>query len=145
MRRWRRCLITTAPIEIAARAAIAIRIGTKGEDELSLLAVGVETVWFSLSEAVGCLAEEPLPGLPWPLPPLLPEPEWLLPPDGLFDEDPEPVSPVLPEPGFEPPAFEDSAGPLPPLPLLEPPFAGGVVCPLTVGTSVSYSGTSEVA
>jgi hypothetical protein len=35
--RWRRCLITTAPIEIAARAAIAIRIGTKGEEPPELL------------------------------------------------------------------------------------------------------------
>jgi len=38
----RRCRITTAPIEIAAKAAIAIRIGTKGEEEESELLLGVE-------------------------------------------------------------------------------------------------------
>jgi hypothetical protein len=40
-RRWRRCLITTAPIEIAASAAIAIRIGISGEDELPSLELGL--------------------------------------------------------------------------------------------------------
>jgi hypothetical protein len=34
--RWRFCLITTAPIEIAARTATAIRIGTSGEEPPSL-------------------------------------------------------------------------------------------------------------
>lgn len=42
-RPWRRCLITTAPIEIAAKAAIAIRIGTRGEEELPSSAVGALT------------------------------------------------------------------------------------------------------
>jgi hypothetical protein len=35
VRRWRRCLTTTAAIEIAARTATAIRTGTSGEEELS--------------------------------------------------------------------------------------------------------------
>jgi hypothetical protein len=35
-RRWRRCLIITTATEIAARTAIAIRIGTSGEEELPL-------------------------------------------------------------------------------------------------------------
>ena len=48
--RCRRCLMTTAPIEIAARAAIAIRIGISGEEEPSSAVVaaavfGVETAF----------------------------------------------------------------------------------------------------
>jgi hypothetical protein len=35
-RRWRRCLYVTTPTDIAARAAIPIRIGTSGEEPLSL-------------------------------------------------------------------------------------------------------------
>jgi len=34
--RWRRCLSITAPIDIAARTAIAIKIGTSGEEPLPL-------------------------------------------------------------------------------------------------------------
>jgi hypothetical protein len=34
--RWRRCRIITTPIEIAAKTAITRRIGTRGEEELSL-------------------------------------------------------------------------------------------------------------
>jgi hypothetical protein len=32
LRRWRRCLYITAPIEIAASAAMPIKIGTSGEE-----------------------------------------------------------------------------------------------------------------
>jgi hypothetical protein len=34
--RWRRWRIITTPIEIAAKTAITRRIGTRGEEELSL-------------------------------------------------------------------------------------------------------------
>jgi len=44
-RRWRRCLITTTPTEIAARTAIAIRIGTKGEELSSAEELGELTGW----------------------------------------------------------------------------------------------------
>jgi hypothetical protein len=64
--RCRRCLITTAPIEIAASAASAIRIGTRGEEELLLGAEAFLTGW--ACEPV----VEPLPGLPWPVPPPAP-------------------------------------------------------------------------
>lgn len=38
--RWRRCRINTAPTEIAASTATAIRIGTKGEESPPLSEVG---------------------------------------------------------------------------------------------------------
>jgi hypothetical protein len=80
----------TAPIEIAARAAIAIRIGTKGEEELpEVVAVDVSpgfvgACWLPL---------EPLPGLLWPVPPLpVPGDE----PD-LEDALPGPPEPPFPD------------------------------------------------
>ncbi|MFN8163284.1 MAG: hypothetical protein U0R26_05530 [Solirubrobacterales bacterium] len=141
MRRWRRCLITTTPIEIAARAAIAIRIGTRGEEELPF---EVEALAGCCSATVpaGCAPVVPLPGLPWPVPPSLPVVGLLLAPDDAPpDEDPDPEAPELPDAdGDDPPVEELSAGGL----LLEL-WAGGFVCPLTVGTSVSYSGTPDSA
>lgn len=95
--RWRRCLITT-PIEIAARTAIAIRIGTSGE-ELLLLAceAGVPAFWPPCCTGV-------------------PDP-WLWLPPGL----PCPVPPPLPAPGT-PPSFEDD--PFPGDSLVSPSEAG---------------------
>jgi hypothetical protein len=47
------------------------------------------------------------------------------------DEDPEPEAVELPEPVAEAPSVAELA--------VEPPeLFGGVVCPVTVGTSVSY-------
>lgn len=106
--RWRRCLITTAPIEIAASAAITIRIGTRGEDEESSCEeVGLATFCCSEIEARGCLLAEPLPWLPWPEPPPCPVLELLVAADDELPEDPpDPDVPVLPE-GVEPPVEVD--------------------------------------
>jgi hypothetical protein len=99
--RWRRCLITTTPIEIAARIAITIRIGTTGdeeeEEELSFAGVAPPGAFvppaappepFEPPELAGCVPVEPLPGLLWPEPPL--PPVLGLPfaaDDGALDED----------------------------------------------------------
>jgi hypothetical protein len=90
---------------MAARAAIAIRIGTRGEEEL----LSEEDVW----PAAGCLpceelfgdcpappccpAVEALPGLPWPVPPPLPVLGLLFADDAPLDEDPDPEEPEFPE------------------------------------------------
>ena len=77
--RWRRCRITTAPIEIAARTAIAIRIGTSGEESRRRRPVrGWLVLLRPAADPPGC-ALEPLPGLPWPAPPSSPG-TWPLPP-----------------------------------------------------------------
>lgn len=99
------------------------------------------TGWPAESEPPDCLLVVPLPGLPCPLPASLPVlglplPE-VSPPDP--DPDPEPGVPVPPDSvGDEPPSEELSAGGL----LLDL-WVGGVVCPLTVGISVSYAGTPD--
>ena len=63
----------TAPIEIAARTAIAIRIGTSGEEPPPSLEL---RCWPGADLAVVArrrpCRSEPLPGLPWPVPPSLP-------------------------------------------------------------------------
>jgi hypothetical protein len=125
---------------MAARATIAIRIGIRGEEE------SLEDVWElvtggACSEAVAwclpadcCPAVEPLPGLPWPVsvpPPVL---GLVFADDGLPDEDPPPAVPGFPElVAVGPPPVEALAG-------VPPPGLGGVgvVCPVTVGTAVSY-------
>ena len=83
-RRWRRCLIITAPIEIAARAAIAIRIGTSGEEEPLPEVDGLMGGPPPLEPAA--LPFDPLPWLPWPDPPL-PAPPGLPPPGALGAEE----------------------------------------------------------
>lgn len=97
---WRLCLITTAPIEIAARAAIAIRIGTRGEEpppsSVEALLTGLPFERPPPSPAL-----VPLPWLPWPLPPF-PVPGLSLtcatapPPDDPPEEDPDPPPPDPP-------------------------------------------------
>jgi hypothetical protein len=107
---WRFCLSTTAPIEIAASAAIAIRIGIKGEEPPSLEAL--LAAWPCVTPAEPWPAVAPLPGLPWPVPPPLPVPGLSLacatapPVDDPSEEDPEsrPPCPGVPEavaPPFE--------------------------------------------
>ena len=140
-RRWRRCLITTAAIEIAARTAIAIRIGTRGEDdEPELFDAVEEATGFSVPMA-------PFDGLA--LPPEFACPPWLPPasvpvlglPDPGEDWFPDPLDPVPPPPP-EPPlpapggALELSAGGL--LMLLW--CCGAFSSPSTPGISVSYCG-----
>lgn len=128
-------------MEIAARAAIAIRIGIRGEEESSEAVV--ELAGLALSRLPACwplplafllplAAVEPLPWLPWPVPAPLPVLGLVFADDEPPDEDPEPEAFELPEPVAVPPPSEELA--------FEPPepFVGGVVCPVTVGTSVSY-------
>jgi hypothetical protein len=62
----RRCRITTKAIEAAARAAMAIKIGTRGDEPPPLSVLAVE------EPPAGCAGEacavvEPLWGLPWPV------------------------------------------------------------------------------
>ena len=128
-----------APIEIAAKAAIAIRIGTKGEDESSSEALS------ALRGCPGWVADDccvpvplspafvPLPGLPWPVPPSPPEPG-LAATDEPSEEDPELEAPE-PFGAVAPPLAEDFADEL--------CFFGGLVFPVTVGTSVSYTGPTD--
>ncbi len=68
--RWRRCLIITTATEMAASTAIAIRIGTKGEEPPSLWEAGLPEAVCS-GEGVAFFAPELAlpPGLPWPEPP----------------------------------------------------------------------------
>jgi hypothetical protein len=127
---------------MAARATIAIRIGIRGEEEESLEDVWEPVTRDACSEAVApCLpapwgpAVEPLPGLPWPVPPPLPVLGLVFADDGL-PEDPSPEAPEFPEPvAVEPPPFDEAWAGVPP-----PELVGGVgvVCPVTVGTAVSY-------
>jgi hypothetical protein len=136
-RRWRRCLNTTAPIEMAARAAIAIRIGTRGEEEEpSFWVVALS----GLPSAPDCWLVVPLPGLRWPVPsrpPVLGLPfADPAPPDP--DPEPDPEGPMPPESPGEPLFEELSAGGL----LLDL-WLGGVVFPLGPGISVSYAGTPD--
>lgn len=98
---WRFCLNTTAPIEIAASAAIAIRIGISGEEPPSSLEA-LLTGWPCVRPAEPWSAVAPLPGLLWPVPPPSPVPGLSLacataPPEDDTEEDPE--SPVPPCPG----------------------------------------------
>lgn len=127
---------------MAAKATIAIRIGIKGEEEESLEDVWEPVADGACSEAVAwclptdwCPAVEPLPGLPWPVPPPLPVLGLVFADDGLLpDEDPDPEAFELPEPvAVEPPPFEEAWAGVPP-----PELVGGVVCPVGVGTAVSY-------
>ena len=71
-RRWRRCLIITTATEIAARTAIAIRIGISGEELLLECEAGVAVFWPPCCTGV----PDPLlalpPGLLCPVPPPLP-------------------------------------------------------------------------
>lgn len=101
---WRRCLITTTPIEIAARTRIAIRIGIAGEEEpplsedfdslpgLALAPVPVlfEPLALPPFDCCWLAPGEPLPGLLWPAP--LPLPVLGLPfadEDEVPDDDPD--------------------------------------------------------
>ena len=82
---------------MAARTAIAIRIGTSGEELSPELCEEA-----GCPVAVGCEpepAEEPLPWLPWPEPEPLPVLGFWPPADGPFPEEP-PFEP--PAPAFEP-------------------------------------------
>lgn len=97
---------------MAARTAIAIRIGTSGDDPPPSLDSEVWTPgWFWLP---GCSAFLALglalpPGLPWPLPPsLLPAPA------PFFSDDPPSSDPP---PSFEPFGWDVSDPP--PLPVFE--------------------------
>jgi hypothetical protein len=101
---WRRCLISTAPIEIAARIAITIRIGISGEEPPSpepdvVEATGSEPC-SEPSESWAPLAcwglVEPLPWLLWPVPPS-PLVVGLPFADAPPDEDPDPEALALPE------------------------------------------------
>jgi hypothetical protein len=76
-------------------------------------------------------AVEPLPWLPWPVPAPPPVLGLVFADDEPPDEDPGPEAFELPEPVAVAPS-EGLA--------VEPPefFDGGVVCPVTVGTAVSY-------
>lgn len=111
--RWRLARTISAMIEIAASAAIAIRIGTSGEDPLSLSCDVEESCWSV------CCGDDPSPpleppaGLPWPVPPLPPPPGEL---PALEDEFPAPEP--LPEPDDEFVCFE-SPGAVAPPPELE--------------------------
>jgi hypothetical protein len=131
-RRCRRCLITTTPIEIAAKTPIAIRIGTRGEEESPDCCELTGRPLERDSTPVPAAAVEPLPSLPWPVPPPLPVLGLAFDDEPAF-EDPDPEALPLPEPaGAEaPPVAEELAGGPP------EPFAG-LVCPVGVGTSVSY-------
>ncbi len=130
-------------MEIAARAAIAIRIGIKGEEEPSSEDVCELTGWPPARLPACCPlplpapAVEPLPWLPWPVP--APPPVLGLPfaDDGPPAEDPDPEAFVLPEPVAPAPPFDEEPAAEPPEPF------GGVVCPVTVGTSVSYWGPND--
>jgi hypothetical protein len=86
----------TAPIEIAARVANAIRIGTRVEELLppEVPAVDGAGVLSPGFEEACWPPLEPLPGLPWPVPPPLP-----LPGDEPDREDelPGPPEPPLPD------------------------------------------------
>lgn len=95
---WRRCLITTAAIEIAARTAIAIRIGISGEESpLDEVGVAVDNPAEGESDATAvappslpsaCVSpEEPLAALPWPLP---------VPPEDSLSTVPSPEPPEPP-------------------------------------------------
>ena len=64
--RWRRCLITTAPIEIAARAAIAIRIGTRGEEPPSSLEEARCSAGWALGDACPAWSPAVAPCLGYP-------------------------------------------------------------------------------
>lgn len=102
LRRWR---ITTTPTEIAARTAIAIRIGTSGEEPpLSCWAAGLPDGF-----APGfAFWPEAFSGLPCAVPPL----SFLAAPPAVALDSPSFEEPALPdEPEFaEPPAVD-----LPPL------------------------------
>ncbi len=103
--------MTTAPIDIAARTAIAIRIGTSGEEPLSLCdEAGSALLPAGFAELPEPLAE-PLPGLPClPLPLSVAEPA----PD--FEDEPPaedfpPDDPPELVPAVAPPFFlEECAG-----------------------------------
>src|SRR5690606_3307163 len=95
---WRRLRTRTAATEIAVRAAIAIRIGTSGDEEPPL-ALGPEPS----SAAAAPPTEpsplrEPSPGLPWRVSDPLPLPAAAPPPDEPFRPD----FPLLPPPALPP-------------------------------------------
>ena len=79
-------------METAARTAIAIRIGTRGEDELSSLAPVDEELTGVIAPILG-----PPPGLLWPVPPSFPPAAGLAP---LDDPPPDGVPPDPPEPSL---------------------------------------------
>lgn len=116
--RWRRCLTIIAPNEIAARIAIAIKIGTTGEDPPpSPCGAGFPLAW-----SAGCtpfveVPDEGLSGLPcWPWPEPLPvlvgpadpssDPEDVLPAEEPPSEGFESVESVLVA-GADAPPFDD--------------------------------------
>jgi hypothetical protein len=138
---WRRRRTITAISEIPARAKIAIRIGTSGEEPPSLSEAGAPT-WLPCCGWAGFFPEEPLPGLPCPVPPLgaaalglppfagdepLCEPTF----EG-FDADPPPV-------GFvdEPPPFPDFVA--------TGSWRVGSGLPVAVGTGFEYWTSLESA
>lgn len=102
--------IATAAAEIAASTAIAIKIGISGEEPSSSEEVG-GAGWLVCCREPASLPEEPLPGLPCSVPPLLPVAAPPVDEDGFPAEDPPPDEPEVPEPGMAPPsAPEEFAG-----------------------------------
>lgn len=139
--RWRRCLITIAPNEIAARTAIAIKIGTTGEDPPpSPWEEGLTLVWSAGCTPFADAPGEGLSGLPcWPEPlPLLvgaadpsSDPEDVLPAEEPPSEGFESVESVLVA-GADAPPFDDLDD-----------FAGGDDSWWTGSFPVAVGGASE--
>lgn len=132
----------TTAIEIAARTAIAIRIGTSGEDPPSLPCEEVGSVAAVSCDPLPGPAEEPLPWLPWPEPEPLPVLGFWPPVDEPFPE----------EPPFEPPEPPEPPGVLEPFASASlEPFPGSDLCDffdvlfgtVTVGGASVYSISAE--
>ena len=108
----RRCLTITTPTEIAASTAMAIRIGTRGEEPPPLCEAGAPVGWPVVCTGGLPLPVGPLPGLPCPVPLSLPATGEPLP----FDDEPpaedpapdefEPVDPVAPFGAEAPPSLD---------------------------------------
>lgn len=131
----------TAPIDIAARAAMAIRIGTSGDDPSELCDEAGSALPPAGLAALSEPPPEPWPGLPClPAPPSVAEPD---PPpdfeDGLPAEDPLPgeppelLLPVAAPPFFLEECAEDSG------------WVGIGCLPVAVGGASEYSMPLESA
>ena len=116
-RLWRRCLSTTTATEAAARSAIAIRIGTRGDDDPPPEDGDPLTPWLPVCSGFSAATFELPPGLPCPVPPPVPPPA----PAPFFADDSASPDPLA---SFELPGPVDfDAPPAPPLSVLED-FAG---------------------
>lgn len=116
--RCRRCLTTTTTREIAASTAIAIKIGTRGDEPSSSLDEVDASDWPPcFSAAPAGVPLEPASRLLCPLPPSLPA-FGVLPPDeedgppaaDPVSEESEPVESDVPGTEDPPLAFEECAG-----------------------------------